>query len=122
MGLYRVRLSAFWAIIVSLRGLCDLAVKFGCSPIQLRVFAALREVSSRPFVCIRGLFWFRRAWQRSDGDLERRSSEGTRRCPTALAKSLLGTNSASARPILQIFPRSITPNPRLLGLRFAPAQ
>ena len=31
-------------------------------------------------------------------------------CPKALAKSLLGTNSASARPILHLFPRSITPN------------
>src|SRR6202007_457608 len=46
---------------------------------------------------------------RSDGDLERRSNEGPRRCPQALAKSLPGINSAFAMPTPHYSPGSITP-------------
>jgi hypothetical protein len=49
------------------------------------------------------------AWQRSDGDLERRISESPRRSLQALAKSLSGINSASTMPMLHYSPGSITP-------------
>jgi hypothetical protein len=65
------------------------------------------------FVSIRGPIRvhsrFFSTWQRSDGDLERRISEGARRCLQALAKSSPGINSAFAMPMPHYSPGSITP-------------